>query len=106
MLSKYDCNYAPFEFNNVPYAWWNDRNGNPHYYWAGSATDVHSCQCSIDQNCVDGTAKCNCDSISPTQLTDAGDKLETHLLKIDSFNGLYVILQVLSPIRNSCPSPV
>ncbi|EFX66774.1 neurexin IV [Daphnia pulex] len=92
--SQYDCNYAPFEFNNVPYAWWNDRNGDPHYYWAGSATDVHSCQCSIDQNCVDGTAKCNCDSISPTQLTDAGNKmLEFLQLKIDSFIELWYHFQ-------------
>ena len=70
---QYDCNYAPFQFNNVPHAWWNDKNGDSHFYWAGSMSDIHSCQCSIDQNCVDANAKCNCDSVSPMQLTDAGN---------------------------------
>ena len=36
-------------------------------------SDIHSCQCSFDQNCVDANAKCNCDSVSPMQLTDAGN---------------------------------
>ncbi|XP_046458291.1 uncharacterized protein LOC124205042 [Daphnia pulex] len=82
----YDCNYAPFEFNNVPYAWWNDRNGNPHYYWSGNMSEGHGCQCSIDQNCVDANAKCNCDSISPMQLTDAGTISDKKLLPITRLN--------------------
>lgn len=71
-ISQYDCTYAPFEFNNVPFGWWSDRHGNPQYFWAGSNASAHTCQCSIDQSCVDATAKCNCDSTSPMQLTDQG----------------------------------
>ena len=34
--SQYNCTAAPFEINGVAYAWWNDRNGDPQYFWSGS----------------------------------------------------------------------
>lgn len=70
---KYDCNYAPFEFNGIQYAWWNNRNGNPQYYWAGRNASVHTCQCGINHNCVDSSTKCNCDSAAPVLLYDNGE---------------------------------
>ncbi|KZS14837.1 Contactin associated protein 1-like protein [Daphnia magna] len=78
----YDCTYAPFEFNNVPFGWWSDRHGNPQYFWAGSNASAHTCQCSIDQSCVDATAKCNCDSTSPMQLTDQGFVTDKKVLPV------------------------
>jgi hypothetical protein len=73
IIYKYDCYYAPFEFNAIPYAWWNDRDGNPQYFWAGDNTEGnHTCQCGIDGNCVDNYAKCNCDAAVYAQLVDDG----------------------------------
>jgi hypothetical protein len=69
---KYDCYFAPFQFDGVSYAWWNDKNGNPEYFWSGSNDSVHTCQCGIDRNCVDPSLECNCDSAAPVQLTDNG----------------------------------
>ena len=70
---QYDCYYAPFEFSNIEYAWWNDRDGNAQYFWAGNnETGIHTCQCGIDGNCVDPAVKCNCDTGAPVQLVDDG----------------------------------
>jgi hypothetical protein len=73
---QYNCNYAPFEFDKVPYAWWIDRDGNSQYFWAGSNAGglprKHFCQCGIDGNCVDNSLKCNCDIAAPIQLADEG----------------------------------
>ncbi len=71
--SKYDCYYAPLEFDKIAYAWWNDRNGNAKYFWSGGSTETHTCQCGIDQNCVDATLECNCDATAPAQLADNGE---------------------------------
>lgn len=74
LIAQYECHYAPFEFNNVPFAWWNDRNGNPQYFWTGSfEKGIHACQCSIDGNCVDASVLCNCDATAPTPLADQGN---------------------------------
>ncbi|KAK4011391.1 hypothetical protein OUZ56_020505 [Daphnia magna] len=83
---KYDCNYAPLELNDVAYAWWNDKYGNPQYYWAGSNNSVHTCQCGIDGNCVDPAAKCNCDAAAPVQLTDDGVVTNKEVLPITKLN--------------------
>lgn len=83
---QYDCFSAPLEFNGVAFSWWQDKNGAPQTYWTGAGeTEQHLCQCSLDNSCVDPSLACNCDSYEPTNLTDAGDKL-------DSFQGdLYLI---------------
>ena len=69
---KYDCFYAPFEFNDLAYSWWNDKDGSAKFYWAGANTNNHTCQCGIDKNCVEPLMKCNCDSTVPEQLFDSG----------------------------------
>jgi hypothetical protein len=69
---KFDCFSVPFQFNSVAQAWWNDRNGVSQYYWAGSSTSVHTCQCGIDGNCTPANVKCNCDALSAAQLSDKG----------------------------------
>ena len=73
-MFQYDCYYAPFEFDKIPYAWWNDRDGNAQYFWAGNKTTSgnHTCQCGIDGNCVGNSFKCNCDAAAPIQLVDDG----------------------------------
>ena len=72
LFKQYDCYFATLEFNTVPYSWWNDKSGNAQYFWAGSNSTVHTCQCGIDGNCVDPGVNCNCDSAAPVQLTDYG----------------------------------
>ena len=72
LFKQYDCYFAPLEFNTVPYSWWNDKSGTAQYFWAGSNSTVHTCQCGIDGNCVDPGVNCNCDSAAPVQLTDYG----------------------------------
>ncbi|XP_046643658.1 uncharacterized protein LOC124328873 isoform X2 [Daphnia pulicaria] len=69
---RYDCNFAPFEHSGIAYGWWNDKDGNAKYFWSGDNTNIHTCQCGIDQNCVESTDKCNCDSAAPLQLFDSG----------------------------------
>ena len=73
-LIQYDCFGAPFEFNGEAQSWWNDRNGVQRYFWAGTNNkyNQHTCQCGIDNNCVDTKSKCNCDSLTFKQLTDKG----------------------------------
>ncbi|XP_046638032.1 uncharacterized protein LOC124316249 [Daphnia pulicaria] len=84
---KYDCYFASFESNGVTYSWWNDREGNAQYFWAGSNTDgVHTCQCGIDANCVDPAAKCNCDSLAPLQLVDDGVITDKNVLPVTRLN--------------------
>lgn len=80
--SQYDCNFAPFEHSGIAYGWWNDKDGNAKYFWSGDNTNIHTCQCGIDQNCVESTDKCNCDSAAPLQLFDSGKfKLSLQLLE-------------------------
>ncbi|XP_046645807.1 uncharacterized protein LOC124336159 [Daphnia pulicaria] len=84
---RYDCNYAPFELNGVAYSWWDDREDNAQYFWAGSNTGgVHTCQCGIDANCVDSAVKCNCDTISPIQLVDDGVITDKNVLPVTRLN--------------------
>ncbi|KAK4014936.1 hypothetical protein OUZ56_027449 [Daphnia magna] len=72
---KYDCIFAPLELNDVAFCWWNDRSGNSKYFWSGGNTDVHTCQCGIDGNCVETFVKCNCDAAAPIQLSDDGKNI-------------------------------
>ena len=90
---QYNCNYAPFEFDKVPYAWWIDRDGNSQYFWAGSNAGglprKHFCQCGIDGNCVDNSLKCNCDIAAPILLADEGiftcfNKYNKHIFSLNN----------------------
>ena len=69
---KFDCFAVPLEFSDVAYAWWNDRDNIPRYYWAGSNQSVHTCQCGIDRNCVLSDINCNCDALASAKLSDEG----------------------------------
>jgi hypothetical protein len=64
---------SPFEYGGQVLAWWNDRDGNAQYFWAGNNTDgIHTCQCGIDGDCVGNSFKCNCDAAAPIPLVDDG----------------------------------
>ncbi|EFX89078.1 hypothetical protein DAPPUDRAFT_310805 [Daphnia pulex] len=83
---QYDCNFAPFELNGVSFCWWNDKNGSAKYFWSGGNTDEHTCQCGIDQNCVEAFMKCNCDSNAPVELSDIGVITDKNILPITRLN--------------------
>ncbi|EFX76551.1 Cntnap2 protein [Daphnia pulex] len=70
---RYDCTSAPLKIYGIMFSWWNDNDGNPHYFWSGGKSNVHTCQCGIERNCVEDLAACNCDSSLPTPLTDIGN---------------------------------
>ena len=69
---RYDCSDAPFKRSGFDFSWWQDREGRPQFYWAGSQADTRYCQCGIDDNCVANNVNCNCDSASSANLTDFG----------------------------------
>jgi hypothetical protein len=72
-VSQYDCFNAPHKLENTMYSWWNDRNGNSQYFWAGNnAYGIPTCQCGIDGNCAVSSVMCNCDSLAQQQLSDKG----------------------------------
>ncbi|XP_057370159.1 uncharacterized protein LOC130691262 [Daphnia carinata] len=85
-----DCYDAAFEFNSVPYAWWNDRNGDPRYFWSGmnnnSSGRYHTCQCGLDGSCKDKSLSCNCDSDLAIELSDVGILSEKDLLPVTKLN--------------------
>ncbi|XP_046456719.1 uncharacterized protein LOC124203884 isoform X2 [Daphnia pulex] len=84
---KYDCICASFEYDNTQYAWWNDRDGNAQYFWAGNKTNgIHTCQCGIDKNCVDSSLKCNCDQASQDELVDEGLITDKNVLPVIRLN--------------------
>ncbi len=70
---QYDCTSAPLKIYGIMFSWWNDNDGNPHYFWSGGNNNVHTCQCGIERNCVEDLAVCNCDSCLPTPLSDIGN---------------------------------
>ncbi|XP_032780852.2 uncharacterized protein LOC116919081 [Daphnia magna] len=100
---QYDCNYAPFELNGVSYAWWNNKDGNSEYFWAGSDDSVHTCQCGIDGNCVEASLKCNCDSAAPIPLTDTGVITRKDILPISRLNFGRTQLQSSSGVHTLGP---
>jgi hypothetical protein len=88
---QYDCISSPLERNGISYAWWNDRNGNPQYFWSGSNSRVHVCQCGIEQTCFENDVRCNCDSNAKLQLVDQG----MNFLNKSQFNYLSATLKML-----------
>lgn len=98
-IKQYDCIFAPLELNDVAFCWWNDRSGNSKYFWSGGNTDVHTCQCGIDGNCVETYVKCNCDAAAPIQLSDDG-KFELHSFAIPNLREIFT-MQVSLLIRIS-----
>ena len=75
-----DCFGAALEFNNIAYAWWNDRNGERRYFWSGNDHNItsgrhyHTCQCGLENSCQDKNLACNCDSVLGLKLSDKGTK--------------------------------
>jgi len=82
MFIQFDSFVVPLEDNNTEYGYWNDRNGAKQIFWAGPATSQHTCQCGIENNCVERSFKCNADALAPIDLIDEGNQIS---LKLYSF---------------------
>jgi len=72
IISQFDSFVVPLEFNLTQYGYWNDRNGGKQIFWAGPATSQHTCQCGIENNCVERNFKCNADTLAPIDVFDEG----------------------------------
>ena len=73
MWVQYDCHIAPLQFSGVDFSWWLDRYKNRQFFWAGDGSHKnHTCQCGIENNCIDRFVCCNCDSYMLKNLTDQG----------------------------------
>ena len=72
VMSQFDSFSVPLEFNSTQYGYWNDRNGGKQIFWAGPATSQHTCQCGIENNCVERNVKCNADALAPLDQVDDG----------------------------------
>nr|CAH0110895.1 unnamed protein product [Daphnia galeata] len=83
---KYDCYSAPLEFNGVVYSWWNNRDGQAQDYWSGNNNATHTCQCGIQNSCIDSNLKCNCDADAPMSLYDEGEITKKEDLPISRLN--------------------
>ena len=102
-VMQYDCVSSPLERIGISYAWWNDRNGNPQYFWSGSNSRVHVCQCGIEKTCFENDVRCNCDSNAKLQLVDYGKfHFSKAAIEVVLFFQMYspIHLQVLSQRRN------
>ena len=81
-----DCNVVPFQFGDIPQAWWNDKNGVRRNYWAGNFdSNTHTCQCGLNSSCILPSLSCNCDAMTPSLLSDSGTSIVfTTVLHLDS----------------------
>jgi len=79
MFIQFDSFVVPLEYNNTEYGYWNDRNGAKQIFWAGPATSQHTCQCGIENNCVERSFKCNADALAPIDLIDEGNQISLNL---------------------------
>lgn len=73
---QYDCLAAPLELGGVKYSWWEDKNGQPQYFWSGDGSgnnQQHTCQCGIDNNCSYASVSCNCDVGNSDETFDEGN---------------------------------
>lgn len=63
---------APIEFNGVPQSWWTDRNGVRRYDFTGGNSSISKCQCALNGTCLDSKLQCNCNALSPVEISDDG----------------------------------
>lgn len=89
---QYDCSGAPLESNGVRYSWWEDKNGQPRYFWSGNDTKLqHTCQCGIDKTCLHPNVNCNCDAGDLNETFDEGNGTISLLsLDVTEFDNLQI----------------
>ena len=96
---RYDCLLAPLNDDNLNYGYWNDKQGDPQYYWDGSHNGEHVCSCFYqEEGCFEQNVKnvrCNCDAGVPEMKMDFGTITNKTALPITSlqFGGLVYDIQ-------------
>ncbi|CAG0885961.1 unnamed protein product [Darwinula stevensoni] len=79
---RYDCFTTALTTGDKHYAWWVDRHGKPQYYWDGSHTGEHVCNCGLTSKCIDPILPCNCDAKVPQWESDSGSITDPKALPI------------------------
>jgi len=85
--------------DNINFGFWNDRGGDPQYYWEGSHHGEHVCSCFYQPDgCQAHSSRnttCNCDDGAPELKSDSGTITNKTALPIRSvqFGGLVYDLQ-------------
>jgi len=96
---KYDCILAPFDNEDVNFAYWEDSQGETNIYYTGSNYGHHVCDCHFtDEGCLEEETlqtSCNCDANLPIPATDTGTITNMTALPIMKlfFGGLTYELQ-------------
>ena len=87
---------------DVDYAYWTGTDGERNFYFTGSDSSIHSCDCFYSEDGCEAhdvlNTTCNCDSIEPTPLIDTGILTKSSSLPIKSiaFGGLSFEMQQAS----------
>ena len=83
----FDCFLAPLSSNGDPVGVWVNRQGGDEYYFTGSNSGTHICECGINNNCTesDHGYTCNCDSQVPVLQEDAGVLTDDSALPVTAF---------------------
>ena len=98
----YECTLAPLRKQDVDYAYWTGTDGERNFYFTGSDSSIHSCDCFYSEDGCEAhdvlNTTCNCDSIEPTPLLDTGLLMKSSSLPIKSiaFGGLSFEMQQAS----------
>ena len=98
----YECTLAPLRKQDVDYAYWTGTDGERNFYFTGSDSTVHSCDCYYSEDGCEAhdvlNTTCNCDSIEPTPLIDTGTLTKASSLPVKSiaFGGLSFEMQQAS----------
>jgi hypothetical protein len=84
---QYGCFIAPLTVSaESDMAWWIDSNGDQQYYWTGSNSGSHICQCGLDDSCHNNKLQCNCDASLPNWFTDEGTLTDMQSLPVRQLN--------------------
>ena len=87
---------------DVDYAYWTGNDGERNFYFTGSDSSIHSCDCFYSEDGCEAhdvlNTTCNCDSIEPTPLIDTGTLTKASSLPVKSiaFGGLSFEMQQAS----------
>ena len=73
---KYECYFAPLQYQGVDLGYWLDKNGDKQIYWTGANYGRHFCSCHFEEEGCFGQQtygnNCNCDSSAASELSDVG----------------------------------
>ena len=83
---KFHCFLAPLmEYGSKHLGFWLDRNGTQQTFFHGNFNESHTCQCGMNQTCLEPPLTCNCNAKIPEWLADMGKITDKNLLPVTEF---------------------